>query len=835
MPTSCRYTSGRSRYPSTKRCRTHGPTHRGDAQRRQPIFLGPYWDTVQVTNNCAAAIRRLRQEHAPRLLWVDAVCIDQDNAAERSAQVERMRFIYWRAAAVLVYLGGDDEFGDSHLALELLAQKDYTEIFGLAPGWAAAARPGGQPKSVAGCSNTALSRLLARPYFQRLWVVQEFVAATAVSVFCGGGFAPWPLSGLDAARGECGRQVAPWVRYRQLSLRISSDDLWKIFLDTAECLCADPRDKVFAVLGLVRRWNSKSIMADYTRSVEEVYIGIAAYLGQASGRFGHVLGLAAARRSTESRYRLPSWVPDWTDGATCVERFRRQRQAYYRLVAANARVVRFHPPSGSGVVNIRSDNGSLQVQATKLCIVRDLFVADHSEECFWAYRGEWLDPSCRVRLVLPHIPLGDRDGLFWLHGIKGHAVLRPADDTGRANYSLVAVCNLLFMRRKIRPSPSPNLTPATTQLSSTDPGPLCGEINASSSSPVPEHRQVPTGTIRAFSPTEKRTISDHYSVEQLRPRLEQSAAGPDEETFQYTYRRLLGALACISAGLVSSELALWKAWMTMNDELSWVTQDQAELNRLIVTIKALTVSPVESGGKSTFLDDKGVYISGSVVASVAKFAWWKQRASGSVIGWVSAPASRPDDQGGSSTSMLSKFVEWADVTENLLRVVQKISTVMGAGDNADVLALDLSEQWNRSWRELVVQAGDPECDEEYPSKELAASLLELLLTRALGRPQPSGHFVGQAGLSDADSPSGVTALTEVRPDLIWDESCVLRVMNTRAALWEEFGKLDKERRWSMAMFRNSPRLSELDEQIVARAELRTLGMTPDDAEQIFVQ
>ncbi|GAB1314779.1 hypothetical protein MFIFM68171_04989 [Madurella fahalii] len=108
----------------------------GDAQRRQPIFLGPYWDTVQVTNNCVAALRRVRREHASRFVWVDAVCIDQDNTAERSAQVQLMRTIYARATTVLVYLGEDDGFGDSHLALERLTRMNHSKIFGPMLAWA---------------------------------------------------------------------------------------------------------------------------------------------------------------------------------------------------------------------------------------------------------------------------------------------------------------------------------------------------------------------------------------------------------------------------------------------------------------------------------------------------------------------------------------------------------------------------------------------------------------------------------------------------------------------------------------------------------------------------
>ena len=64
----------------------------------------------EITKNCEAALRRLRYEDKPRVLWVDAICINQDKSAlyERSQQVLLMREIYSRAAEVLVWLGEVD-------------------------------------------------------------------------------------------------------------------------------------------------------------------------------------------------------------------------------------------------------------------------------------------------------------------------------------------------------------------------------------------------------------------------------------------------------------------------------------------------------------------------------------------------------------------------------------------------------------------------------------------------------------------------------------------------------------------------------------------------------
>lgn len=64
----------------------------------------------RVTSNLLEALRYLGFADQDRILWVDAVCIDQDNAAEKGHQVGQMRLVYQMADTVLVWLGpGNDD------------------------------------------------------------------------------------------------------------------------------------------------------------------------------------------------------------------------------------------------------------------------------------------------------------------------------------------------------------------------------------------------------------------------------------------------------------------------------------------------------------------------------------------------------------------------------------------------------------------------------------------------------------------------------------------------------------------------------------------------------
>lgn len=61
--------------------------------------------SLSVPVNTVAALRRLRLLDRPRRIWIDAVCIDQQNVDERNHHVAMMREIYSNASENLIYLG----------------------------------------------------------------------------------------------------------------------------------------------------------------------------------------------------------------------------------------------------------------------------------------------------------------------------------------------------------------------------------------------------------------------------------------------------------------------------------------------------------------------------------------------------------------------------------------------------------------------------------------------------------------------------------------------------------------------------------------------------------
>lgn len=74
---------------------------------------------LRITSSLAVALKRLRYTNRPRVIWVDQICINQKDLAERSRQVQHMNFIYQKASEVIVWLG-DDDHGHAERAFSLV-------------------------------------------------------------------------------------------------------------------------------------------------------------------------------------------------------------------------------------------------------------------------------------------------------------------------------------------------------------------------------------------------------------------------------------------------------------------------------------------------------------------------------------------------------------------------------------------------------------------------------------------------------------------------------------------------------------------------------------------
>jgi hypothetical protein len=134
---------------------------------------------LQAKRQLVLALKYLRRNHKDRILWIDGICIDQEDSNERNHQVQMMSMIYNRAKKVCVWLGEDDD--NSTMAIRFISE----QIMHLD-------RFDSICKDEANTDNwQALLALMQRPWFRRRWVVQEIALARKAKIYCGQDKIPW--------------------------------------------------------------------------------------------------------------------------------------------------------------------------------------------------------------------------------------------------------------------------------------------------------------------------------------------------------------------------------------------------------------------------------------------------------------------------------------------------------------------------------------------------------------------------------------------------------------------------------------------------------------------
>lgn len=198
----------------------------GDHVPSQPVFVGPYWDVIFQTRNCWNMLRSIRPWRGVRMVWVDALCINQNNIKERGDQVAKMRQIYEECARVIVYLGPDialpaqGQFPHRRRLEEL--DQDLRHLH----------KSSSEDENL-GQIDVAMRTLLQRRYFSRVWVIQELVTSQRAVMRIGD--TEFAIDNTTASRLKDAstnwswvQSGAPWLQYMtQKSIQV--EDLYEFW------------------------------------------------------------------------------------------------------------------------------------------------------------------------------------------------------------------------------------------------------------------------------------------------------------------------------------------------------------------------------------------------------------------------------------------------------------------------------------------------------------------------------------------------------------------------------------------------------------------------------
>lgn len=282
----------------------------GDYSLSRLIFVGPYWDVLFQTKNCWDMLRFVQPWRGTRMVWVDALCINQGNIKERGQQVAKMGQIYERCLRVIVYLGSDlvltQPEGQFPTRCRLAELGNGTVIPTLPEGH----RLGNTPFS--------LSALLGRQYFSRVWVIQELLLSPGAVIRVGDvdfwtDSVPWPDTRTEAETEQSiqwASTSAPWVQHLAQKM-FPVKDLVEVLQITSSSRASDPRDRVYGLLSLLHILDDigeDGWQPDYSLSPQHVFVGVFAHCIANLGRFDFLL-LAAGLEAPSSS---PSWLPDWS-------------------------------------------------------------------------------------------------------------------------------------------------------------------------------------------------------------------------------------------------------------------------------------------------------------------------------------------------------------------------------------------------------------------------------------------------------------------------------------------------------------------------------------------
>ncbi|KAH7086800.1 heterokaryon incompatibility protein-domain-containing protein [Paraphoma chrysanthemicola] len=260
--------------------------------------------------NLEAALRRLRRTNKSRALWIDAICINQNDSHEKTFQIPLMRRVYEQAEQVCIWLGEETStslIGMQALRGDALTMKKYWSSWRLnrkygylVPSYReqfsnlihAEVSQEMEVELFAG----EVRELLSRPWWNRVWTMQEAIVAKKVIFMCGAETASW--ANVESYSREARLTHARGMRVFGITLSsdhmIMDDDyallsqlrqrwqdetwnfgVYELLYKFRRLGCTDPKDRVYGFLGLAERSLGFSINPEYELPVDQVYINVA--------------------------------------------------------------------------------------------------------------------------------------------------------------------------------------------------------------------------------------------------------------------------------------------------------------------------------------------------------------------------------------------------------------------------------------------------------------------------------------------------------------------------------------------------------------------------------
>ncbi|RFU26826.1 hypothetical protein B7463_g9508, partial [Scytalidium lignicola] len=336
-------------------------TEKGDCSLSRSVECGSSDQYIKITQNCDAGLRRIRAQSGSQgnILWVDAICINQNNIEEKNIQVPLMRQIFLKAQKVALWIGEASSILDpettrpitdlgiefiNEFAQEILDRKQAGQSLKEGKCYQAVLkemqviRHGG----VYSAPVEGLWEILHREWWKRAWVVQEVAIARLPVLMCGEcmvsfdtvetviGALAKDLPDLSPEEHESNAEfittaftyfvmrdyakrvdLQPKVDFPTTNI-LPGHRAFHILMNTQNVRSSDPRDKVYGILGFFGdpKSDPENILPlpDYNKPTAEVYADVTRAIiisTKSLNVMSHCYGKIRANPG------LPSWAKSW--------------------------------------------------------------------------------------------------------------------------------------------------------------------------------------------------------------------------------------------------------------------------------------------------------------------------------------------------------------------------------------------------------------------------------------------------------------------------------------------------------------------------------------------